>query len=41
MDIPLEDIFKGVVPLLAALIIGTLLMIPFPQIALLLPGMMK
>ena len=41
MDIPLEDIFKGVLPLLAALIVGTLLMIPFPQIALLLPGMMK
>ena len=41
MDIPLEDIFKGVVPLLGALIIGTLLMIPFPQIALWLPGLMK
>ncbi len=41
MDVPLEDIFKGVVPLLGALIIGTLLMIPFPQIALWLPGLMK
>jgi tripartite ATP-independent transporter DctM subunit len=41
LDIPLEDIFKGVVPLLGALILATLLMIPFPQLALWLPGMMK
>jgi len=40
-DIPLHVIFKGVVPLLIALIFGTLLMIPFPQIALFLPGMMR
>ncbi|MCK4533971.1 MAG: TRAP transporter large permease [Syntrophobacterales bacterium] len=39
-DVPLEVIFKGVVPFLAALIIGTLLLIPFPQIALFLPGLM-
>ncbi len=39
-DVPLEVIFKGVVPLLIALIVGTLLMIPFPQIALFLPGLM-
>jgi len=29
-----------VLPFLAALIIGTLLLIPFPQIALFLPGLM-
>jgi len=40
-DVPLEVIFKGVVPLLIALIIGTLLLIPFPQIALFLPNLMK
>ncbi len=40
-DVPLETIFKGVLPLLLALIIGTLLMIPFPQIALFLPGLME
>jgi len=40
-DVPLHVIFKGVIPLLLALIIGTLLLIPFPQIALFLPGLMK
>ena len=40
-DVPLQVIFKGVIPLLIALIIGTLLLIPFPQIALFLPGLMK
>ena len=39
--VPLEVIFKGVVPLLIALIVGVALMIPFPQIALFLPGLMK
>jgi len=40
-DIPLHVIFKGVLPFLVALIIGTLLLIPFPQIALFLPGLMR
>ena len=40
-DVPLEMIFKGVVPMLIALIIATLLLIPFPQIALFLPGFVK
>ena len=39
--VPLEVIFKGVIPLLMALVVGVLLMIPFPQIALFLPGLMK
>jgi tripartite ATP-independent transporter DctM subunit len=40
-NVPLEVIFKGVIPLLIALIVGVMLMIPFPQIALFLPGLMK
>lgn len=39
-DVPLSVIFKGVVPFLIALIIATLLLIPFPQIALFLPGLL-
>jgi tripartite ATP-independent transporter DctM subunit len=39
-DVPLQVIFKGVLPLLMALIVGTLLLIPFPQLALFLPGLM-
>ena len=39
-DVPLDVIFKGVLPFLAALIAGTLLLIAFPQIPLLLPGLM-
>jgi C4-dicarboxylate transporter DctM subunit len=40
-DVPLHVIFKGIVPLLLALLVGTALLIPFPQIALFLPGLMK
>jgi len=40
-DVPLHVIFKGVMPLLLALVVGTLILIPFPQIALFLPGLMK
>jgi len=40
-DVPLHVIFKGVIPFLIALIIGTLLLIPFPQIATFLPGLMR
>jgi C4-dicarboxylate transporter DctM subunit len=40
-DVPLYAIFRGVIPLLVALIVGTFIMIPFPQIALFLPGLMK
>ncbi len=39
--VPLEAIFKGVIPLLIALVVGVVLMIPLPQIALFLPGLMK
>jgi C4-dicarboxylate transporter, DctM subunit len=40
-DVPLHVIFRGVVPMLAALILATLLLIPFPWIALYLPGLMR
>ena len=38
--IPLEKIFKGIFPFLIAVIIGTILMIIFPQIVLVLPNHM-
>lgn len=40
-DVPLETIFKGSLPFLIALIVSALILIPFPQIALFLPGLMK
>jgi TRAP-type C4-dicarboxylate transport system permease large subunit len=39
-EIPLEKIFKGIFPFLVAVIVGTLLMIIFPQIILFLPNLM-
>lgn len=38
-NVPIDVIFKGVLPFLIALIIGMLLMIPFPQIILFLPNL--
>lgn len=40
-DVPLSVIFKGVVPMLIALIVLTFLLIPFPQIATFLPGLLR
>jgi tripartite ATP-independent transporter DctM subunit len=40
-DIPLEIIFKGVLPFLIALILETIIVIAFPQIALFLPGLLE
>lgn len=40
-DVPLGVIFKGVIPLLLALVVATLLILLFPQIALYLPGLMS
>ena len=37
-DVPLEKIFKGIFPFLYALIIVTIILIIFPQIATFLPG---
>jgi len=39
-DVPLEKIFKGALPFLLALIVGTGLIVVFPQIALWLPNLM-
>ncbi len=39
-DVPLEAIFKGVFPMLLALLVCNILLILFPQIALFLPGLM-
>ncbi len=40
-DVPLETIFRGVLPMLLALLVCNLLLIIFPQIALFLPSLMK
>ncbi len=40
-DIPLGDIFKGVLPYLAALIVAVALIIAFPGLTLYLPGLMR
>jgi len=37
-DVPLEHIFKGIFPFLVALIIVTVIMLIFPQIATFLPS---
>jgi len=39
-DVPLEDIFRGVFPMLLALLVCNLILLIFPQIALFLPGLM-
>jgi len=38
--IPLEKIFKGILPFLIAVIIGTIIMVIFPEIVLFLPNIM-
>ncbi|HOP47081.1 MAG TPA: TRAP transporter large permease [Desulfobacteraceae bacterium] len=40
-DVPLMTIFRGAVPFLIAIILCSLIMIPFPQIALFLPKLMN
>lgn len=40
-DVPLETIFRGVLPMLLALVVCNLMLLVFPQIALFLPGLMK
>ena len=40
-DIPLEVIFRGIVPFLIAVIIATIIVIIFPQIALFLPSLLR
>jgi tripartite ATP-independent transporter DctM subunit len=38
--VPLESIFKGIIPFLLAVIFGLIIMIAFPQIILILPNLM-
>lgn len=40
-EVPLGVIFKGVLPLLAALVVATILIVLFPQISVFLPGIMQ
>lgn len=40
-DVPMEDIFRGIIPFLAALIIFITLLIIFPNLVLFLPGLMS
>jgi len=40
-DVPLETIFRGIFPFLAALIIATIILVIFPQIATFLPGIVS
>jgi C4-dicarboxylate transporter DctM subunit len=40
-DVPLETIFKGVFPMLLALLLCNLILLFFPQIALFLPSLMR
>jgi len=40
-DVPLEVIFRGALPFLIAMLVLSLLLLPFPQIALWLPGILR
>lgn len=40
-DIPLQTVFKGCLPFLAALVVASVLLVVFPQIAVFLPGLLK
>ena len=40
-DIPLETIFKGIAPFLAALAVAAVILLAFPQIATFLPGLAR
>ena len=40
-DVPLEAIFRGVLPMLLALLVCNAILLFFPQIALFLPGLMR
>jgi C4-dicarboxylate transporter DctM subunit len=39
-DIPMYTVFRGVVPFIGAMVVYTVLVIAFPEIALFLPGTM-
>jgi TRAP-type C4-dicarboxylate transport system permease large subunit len=39
--VPLEKIFKGIFPFLVALLVNALILMAFPRLALILPGLIK
>jgi tripartite ATP-independent transporter DctM subunit len=39
-EVPLESIFKGIVPFLLAVVVGTVILMIFPQLVLILPNLM-
>ena len=39
--VPMEEIFRGIIPFMFGFLIGIALIVAFPQIALFLPGTMK
>jgi TRAP-type C4-dicarboxylate transport system permease large subunit len=40
-DVPLETIFKGITPFLAALVVAAIILLAFPQIATFLPSLAR
>ncbi|HUT45781.1 MAG TPA: TRAP transporter large permease subunit, partial [Sedimentisphaerales bacterium] len=40
-DVPLQTIFRGALPFLAALIVAAIILIAFPQLCLWLPNLVK
>jgi C4-dicarboxylate transporter DctM subunit len=38
-DVPLETIFKGILPFLVAIVVAVIILMIFPQIATFLPGL--
>ena len=40
-DIPMSTIFRGIVPFVGTIVVGLIILIMFPQIALFLPNMLK
>ncbi|MFB3885436.1 MAG: TRAP transporter large permease [Thermodesulfobacteriota bacterium] len=40
-EVPLEKIFKGIFPFLVAIILNALILMAFPELALILPGLIK
>ena len=39
-DVPLQTVFRGAMPFLAALVIAAIILVAFPQLSLWLPGLM-
>ena len=39
--VPLTEIFRGVIPFMAMMVLGLILLVIFPQISLFLPGIMN